>query len=129
MRKFTPEEDKYLRDNYLSIPAKRMSKNLGRSESSARQRMALLGIVVPVHITEKFKLESRIKPGNIPPNKGKKQTDYMSAEAIERTKATRFNKGNEPHNTKHDGYERISKDGYVQIRVTKGKFRLKHRVE
>ena len=31
--------------------------------------------------------------GHVPRNKGKKQTDFMSAEAIERTKATRFQKG------------------------------------
>lgn len=31
-------------------------------------------------------------------NKGLKQTDFMSAEAIERTKATRFQKGQVPHN-------------------------------
>ena len=127
--KFTPQEDQYLKDNYLTIPAKRISKNLGRSESGDRQRIKLLGLVVPLEIIEKFKRDSQIKPGTISFNKGKKQSEYMTPEAIERTKATRFNKGNEPHNTKFDGYERISKDGYVEIRVRKGKFQLKHRVE
>lgn len=28
-----------------------------------------------------------------------------------------FKKGQEPHNTKHLGYERVSKDGYVEISV------------
>lgn len=43
-----------------------------------------------------------IKKGSIPPNKGKKQAEYMSPEAIERTKHTRFQKGHLPHNTRHD---------------------------
>lgn len=32
MRFFTPKEDKFLRDNFTTIPAKRMAKILGRSE-------------------------------------------------------------------------------------------------
>lgn len=127
--KFTPEEDKFLFENYLTIPAKRMSKILGRSESGARQRMKLLGIEIPAELTESFKKAGQIKPGSIPPNKGKKQTDYMTPEAIARTAKTRFKKGNEPHNTKHDGYERITQDGYIEIRVRKGVFKLKHRLE
>ena len=52
-------------------------------------------------------------------NKGMKQTDFMSAEAIERTKATRFQKGQEPHNAKGFGIgrERVDKDGYIQVKV------------
>ncbi|KOY84265.1 hypothetical protein AD998_21925, partial [bacterium 336/3] len=68
------------------------------------------------------------KKGNIPKNKGLKQVDYMTPEAIEKTKATRFKKGNEPHNTNYNGHERISKDGYVEVRITKGKYVLKHRL-
>jgi hypothetical protein len=127
--RFTEAEDNYIREHYLSIPTKRISKNLGRSESSARQRMILLGLTIPKHISDGFKAQSHYKKGRTPENKGKKQSEFMSAEAIARTAATRFSKGNEPHNTKHDGYERITKDGYVEIRITKGKFKLKHRHE
>lgn len=129
MRRFTVEDDQFLRDNYLTIPAKRMSKMLNRSESGARQRMVLLDLCVPKEVTDQFKKNSQIKPGNIPSNRGKKQVEYMSAESIERTVASRFKKGSTPKNTKYDGFERISKDGYIEIRVSKGKFRLKHRVE
>ena len=31
--------------------------------------------------------------------------------------ATRFKKGNLPHNTNHLGHERVSKDGYIEISV------------
>lgn len=126
---FTPEEDKYLRKNYLKIPAKTMSKNLGRSESGARQRMKLLGLKVPAEISRKFQLDSCFKKGQISHNKGKRQVDFMSTESIERCKATQFKKGNQPHNTKYDGAERICKDGYIEIRIRKGKYVHKHRLE
>jgi len=126
---FTPKEDKYLRDNYLTIPAKTMSKNLGRSESGARQRMKLLGLKVPAEVTLKFQENSRFKKGDTPPNKGVKMTEWMAPEMIERIKATQFRKGNQPHNTKYDGAERICKDGYIEIRISKGKYVHKHRHE
>jgi hypothetical protein len=50
-------------------------------------------------------------------NKGKKQADYMSAEAIANTAKTRFKRGQDPHNTQPIGYERITKDGYVEVKV------------
>lgn len=69
-------------------------------------------------------------------NKGKKQSDYMSAEMIAKTAKTRFKKGQDPHNTVPIGSERIGKDGYVEVKVrhTKGEgsnnnnFEFKHRV-
>jgi hypothetical protein len=65
MRFFTPEEDDFLRQNYMTIPTKRMSLTLGRSESSARQRMALIGIVVPEEVAEMFKKQSQFKKGSV----------------------------------------------------------------
>lgn len=78
---------------------------------------------------------TQFKKGLIPKNKGKKQTDFMSAEAIAKTTATRFKKGNQPHNIRPIGYERITADGYVEVKVRNapenGKnknFELKHRL-
>lgn len=72
-----------------------------------------------------------IKKGNIPPNKGKKQKEYMSKEAIDRTKATRFKKGNVPHNTLEDNAitERKDTNGriYKYIRIKLAKWVLYHR--
>lgn len=70
-----------------------------------------------------------IKKGSVPPNKGLKQADYMSAEAIERTTKTQFKKGNRPQNYKPVGHERITPDGYIEIKVADPNvFKLKHRV-
>jgi hypothetical protein len=79
---------------------------------------------------------TRFAPGLAGWNKGKKQKDYMSPEMIERTKQTRFKKGQDPHNSKPIGYERISRDGYLEVKVqhlkdgdAKNKnFKAKHRI-
>ena len=51
----------------------------------------------------------------------------MSEEVIQKTIATRFKKGQIPVNVKNVGYERITRDGYVEIKTEKG-FVLKHRM-
>lgn len=117
MRFFSKKEDTFLKRNYKKIPAKRMSVILGRTESTARQRMKLLGIVVPPEIVQKFKDESRFKKGHISFNKGKKQTEFMSSESIERCKIGMFKKGHTSANKKPLGYMRITKDGYMEIKT------------
>ena len=62
-------------------------------------------------------LTGQFKKGNIAHNKGKKQIEYMSQESIERTKETRFKKGNKPKNYRPVGSERITKDGYIEVKV------------
>ena len=63
-------------------------------------------------------LTGQFKKGNIAHNKGKKQIEYMSQESIERTKKTRFKKGNKPKNYRPVGSERITKDGYIEVKVS-----------
>lgn len=74
----------------------------------------------------------RFVKGQVSHNTGRKMTEWMSAEKIERTKATRFNKGNIPQNRVPIGYERITKDGYIEVKVADGKkndnFELKQRL-
>jgi len=67
------------------------------------------------------------KKGSTPPNKGKKHAEYMTPEQIEKTKKSRYKKGNVPFNVKYDGHERITVDGYVEIRISQGVYKLKHR--
>jgi hypothetical protein len=110
---FTKKEDSYITKHYLTIPVKTMAANLKRSGTGVNGRLRQLGLIIPPEIIEARKQASRIQPGNISFNKGKKQSDYMTAEAIARTAATRFNKGNIPPNTKE-------KDGEISIRHKKG---------
>lgn len=52
----------------------------------------------------------------------------MPEETRKKVARTWFDKGHEPHNTKHDGYERLTADGYIEVRIKKGVFKLKHRI-
>lgn len=73
--------------------------------------------------------KTQFRKGNKPFNKGKKQVDYMTTEQINKTKATRFKKGHTPHNHKPVGSERITKDGYIEVKTKEPNvFELKHRV-
>lgn len=80
-------------------------------------------------------LNTRFKKGCVSFNKGMKQTDFMSREAIERTKATRFQKGHIPHNGGTPvGTVRLRKDSggrhYYWVKVEQpNKWRMKHVVD
>jgi hypothetical protein len=75
-------------------------------------------------------LTGRFKKGQIPFNKGKKG---ICAKGCEKTW---FKEGHLPHNTKQIGYERITKDGYVEVKVEerpdrktgKKNFKAKHHI-
>lgn len=55
-------------------------------------------------------------PGTVPPNKGKPCLPGQGGRHPNARK-TQFRKGNQPHNTKFAGHERVSKDGYVEISI------------
>lgn len=58
--------------------------------------------------------DGRFKKGNIPGNKGKK-IDWAWKSAI-----TQFKPGNVPANRREIGEERLSKEGYVQVKIDDG---------
>ena len=65
------------------------------------------------------------KKGHIPYNKGKKMTE----ELYKKCKPTMFKKGHIPKNSREIGSERITKDGYTQIKITESDgWKLKHRL-
>jgi hypothetical protein len=69
----------------------------------------------------------RFKKGNVPHNKGK------HTPSVGRMVETQFKAGHMPHNTKPIGYERISKDGFIEVKVRekpengRRNFEFKHR--
>lgn len=72
----------------------------------------------------------RFEKGHVPANKGKPHP------TVGRMAETQFKKGGLPPNTKPIGYERITKDGYIEVKVKmrpssplcKDNFILKHRL-
>ena len=70
-------------------------------------------------------LSGKFRKGQAPHNKGKK----MPKEVYEKVRHTMFAKGNVPPNHRPVGSERISKDGYIEVKVAEpNKWRLKQRV-
>lgn len=56
-------------------------------------------------------LTGQFKKGNVPYNKGK------HIPTVGRMGETQFKKGNLPHNTKPVGTERITRDGYIEVKI------------
>lgn len=71
--------------------------------------------------------------GRSPGNKGKKQSEYCSPEAIERSRATQFKKGDVPYNYLPIGSIVLNSQGYKLIKVQnegpqRQRWRFLHRV-
>lgn len=67
----------------------------------------------------------RFQKRQVSHNKGKK----MDPKVYEKVKRTMFKKGNIPHNHREVGSERISKDGYYEVKVAEpNKWELKQRL-
>ena len=149
MRKvWTAEEIKVIREMYPDYLTEKLLLFLpDRTVTKINSKAALLGVKKSALFfskPESGRISSQNDIGkntryekNCPGwNKGKKQADYMAPEAIERTKANRFKKGQDPHNTMPIGHERISLEGYVEVKVRHLKdgksnnknFELKHRM-
>lgn len=74
-------------------------------------------------------LTGRFEKGHKTFNKGKKWNEYMSKESQAKSKKTTFKKGHKPHNYRPVGSERITVDGFVEIKVADpNKWDLKSRV-
>jgi hypothetical protein len=124
--KLTPAQDEILKRDYLVRTPQSFADEFGVSETCTKNRMRQLNLVIPRHIIEQRKIDSRIKPGNIPVNKGKKWTDFMSKEGMRNSLKTCFKKGGLPATTLFDGCItiRLDKRGipHQYIRVAKAKW-------
>ncbi|MCM8906792.1 HNH endonuclease signature motif containing protein [Tenacibaculum finnmarkense] len=131
---FTEIEEKKLKDEFLEKPVKTLSKELGVGFGRIMRFLKSNNLEIPRELINRRISDSRKKKGDVPFNKGKKQNDYMTTEAIQRSKKTRFKKGQLPHNTKvkESGVivKRIDNRGvfYSYIKIKHSKWRLLHRV-
>lgn len=113
---YSEEEDKFLIDNVKGISLKELRDQFNKkfgynlSESAISNRKNKLGLSSGIK-------GGQFQKGFVPFNKGKKQKDYMSEEAINKTKNTRFKKGNIPHNHRPVGSERTTLEGYIEVKV------------
>lgn len=137
---FTPEMIEELKLLYPVTKNENLAKHFNCSYSKITNLSSLYGLKKDVEWRREISREKMrdpnhpgrkylIQKGNISHNKGKRQSEFMSAVAIERTKATRFKPGQKGWNHKEIGYERINVDGYIEIKVAEPNvFKLKQRV-
>lgn len=109
MKPWTPEDDARLAELYPRLGERETAARMGRTTASISNRARKLGIRRP-------KNAGRFQPGRLPWNAGKK--GWKSGGASEKT---RFKKGNRSGKAatlwQPVGSERITKEGYVQVKV------------
>lgn len=131
---WSPEEDRKLVNIYPRMHNMEVAEAMQRSYGSIVGRAQVLGLKKdPAYIHEMLMKEAqkikkageayRYKPGDISYNKGKR----LSESTREKVSRTFFPKGNKPWNIKEVGHERITKDGYLMIKLRDRHYVLKHK--
>jgi len=126
------KQKEYIAAHAYDVPLKTIARDIGRSPCFVIGEMKRQGIVVPQKVKDRFRRESRYQKSTKAWNKGMKQSDYMSAETIERTKATRFAPGHTPYNSLEDHHISLREDrrrgtSYYYIRLSPGEWVPLHR--
>ena len=124
---WTDDMDAVMREHYPCKQTSEVADMLRLTPKQVLCRAKRLGLHKNPDIIAGIRENGMFLKGHVPFNKGMKQHEYMSEEVIQKTTATRFKKGQIPVNIKEIGYERISVDGYVEVKTEKG-FVLKHRM-
>ncbi len=139
VKKYTESEKQFIRDLYPNTATREIARMLNRSVRSIYYAAGSMGLKKSKEFIRETSRKNTLKPdhgskktqfkkGRTPPNKGKKIEEFMSKQGIENSKKTRFKKGHSPHNQKPVGYERISQNGYIEVKIRDPDvFVLKHR--
>lgn len=138
MRQFwTPYKISLLRKLYPHTSTKIVAEKVNMSIYSCYNKAYFLGLKKTKKFLgskesgifikgSKIGKNTQFKKGHIPINKGKKQSEYMSPEAIEKSKKYRYKKGNIPKQTLYDGAITIRNDKrgipHKYIRIAKAKW-------
>lgn len=108
--KYTKADEGFIRANFDKLSDAEFAKIFGITENAFQQKRRKLNCLRnPEENAGRFKTGHKSSYKNTKPNSGS------------------FKKGQLPHNTREVGYQRLSKDGYIEIRTEKG-FRLLHRI-
>lgn len=127
MHRYSEEQKKFIIENYKGKYSKELAAMFNQHFNTNITAKAIKSFRNNNKLNSG--LTGQFQKGQVSHNKGKKQTEFMSKEAIERTKATRFKKGNIPKNYRSVGSERINKDGYVEVKISDpNKWDTKNRV-
>lgn len=120
---WTPEEEEVVRRRYPDERTDELAEFLGRDLGQVYRKARLLGVsksaaymaspnASRIRKGDEIGKASRFPKGHVPANKGIKGVSYPGMVA------TQFKKGSKPGNYKPVGSERLSKDGYLQRKLT-----------
>lgn len=115
LQKFPEEVRQFIFENYKGTSHKRMSERIKEKFDYNITPRQIKGFYGNNNLNSG--LTGRFEKGHIPKNKGKRQTEFMSLEMIERTRGTRFKNGQLPHNTVPIGAVKELKDGYLRLKI------------
>lgn len=117
MHIFTKEQREFITKNVKGLSNKELTELVNKKFGLN----LLFGQIKSFKANHKLssELNGRFTKGHIPANKGLK--------GVGGWKPTQFKKGHKPHNYRPVGSERLSKDGYIEIKVSDpNKWRGKH---
>lgn len=114
-----------LRTQYADTPTHNLARSIGRSESAVYGRAATLGFkksevylagpdACRLRRGDNVGAARRYLPGHVPANKGLRRPGFAPG----RMAQTQFKPGARPHTWKPIGTTRLSKDGYLQRKVS-----------
>lgn len=137
--KFTAAEMEYLKANYANVSNIELAKHFGievhfitgfATKHGLKKSKSFMQSLVSDRFVDGGK-KTRFKTGQQTWNKGLDIKSYLSPESLEKMAKSHFKKGHVPHNHLPLFSERISKGGYVEIKVTEGvsknNYMFKHR--
>lgn len=124
-----PEKVEKLKELYPYHSNKEIALLLGTTPGNVNNAAFKFGLRKDPQWKYEMAKKGMFKKGHVPSNKGKKWDEYVSKESQEKSRATTFQTGHRPRNAKNVGYERVNKEGYVEVKVAEPNvFKLKHRI-
>ena len=118
--KYTQEEREWLKENALGVSFRELAQKFNDIFNADVNHKALEQQVHKLGVSNGL-VGGQFQKGHVPFNKGMKKF-WIGGEE------TQFKKGHTPFNHRPVGSERITRDGYVEIKVAEpNKWRLKHR--
>ncbi|CAB4148736.1 HNH nuclease [uncultured Caudovirales phage] len=129
------KEIKFITDNYSDMNTADIATILNRPIGGVYGKAYSMGLKKSKeYLAKMLERESKklaefgknyqFKKGHVSYNYGQKMSDIL----YEKIKKTMFKKGNKPHNTRKEGEETVSTDGYTYVKIADNDWRLKHRV-
>ena len=133
IKRFTPKEDKFIKENYLKLSIPKLSKKLNRAVGSVYGRIKLLGLSIPREIIkQRCKEAAKAQKYNKGRFKKGHKTWNAGTKGLTKRNKTTFKKGQKSWNIKPVGTISIRKDkrsglAYKYIKIADNKWKLFHR--